>query len=93
VHVAYNQVYVIRILTETALTLLWECLGVVVGLGKGKPTKIQLLVYCCINDIVTSIEAGASMPNEFTVNRKQRSIFYLLLRISHSNAMFDTQNL
>jgi hypothetical protein len=72
VHVAYNQVYVIRILTETALTLLWECLGVGVGLGKGKPTKIQLLVYCCINDIATSIEAGASMPNEFTVNRKQR---------------------
>jgi hypothetical protein len=69
----YYQVYMICILTKTALTLLWECLGVEVGvaLGKGKPTKLQPLVYCCINDTVTSIEVAASMPNELTVNRKQ----------------------
>jgi hypothetical protein len=69
----YKHVYVICILTKTALTLLRECLGVGVGvaLGKGKPTKLQPLIYCSINDMVTSIGVAASMPNEFTVNRKQ----------------------
>jgi hypothetical protein len=30
--------------------------GVGIGLGKSRPSKAQPLVYCCLNDIISSVE-------------------------------------
>ncbi len=69
-----NQVFVIRILTESALTILRECLGIGIGIGLGKPrpTKSRPLAYCCMNDIITSIEVAAMIPDDFINNKKHR---------------------
>jgi hypothetical protein len=69
-----NQVLVIRILTSDALASLREVLGVGVGIGLGKsrPTKAQPIVYCCLNDILTSVELPDEIPDQFSQNPKHR---------------------
>lgn len=64
-----NQVQVIRFLTSRGLTSLRELLGVGigVGLGKNRPTKSNPEVYCCINDIITSLELPDAMPPIFVL--------------------------
>ena len=58
-----NQVFVIRIITRNGLALLRECLGVGVGIGleKPRPKKSMPHAYCCVNDVITSIEVGDSI--------------------------------
>jgi hypothetical protein len=71
-----NQVFVIRIITRNGLALLHECLGVGVGIGLGKPRPKKSMphAYCCVNDIITSIEVGDSIPNGYLNNKKQRQL-------------------
>jgi hypothetical protein len=58
-----SQVHVISLLTSGGLASLCELLdvGIDAGLGKAQPTKSTPEVYCCINDIMMSIEVPAPM--------------------------------
>jgi hypothetical protein len=38
------------------------------GLGKDKPSKSSLLVYCCIIDIIASLELPHEIPPIFLPN-------------------------
>lgn len=69
-----NEVCVIRILSRNALMLLRECIGVGVGvgLGKAKPTKAKPIEYCCMNDIITSIEVAPMIPHDFINNPRHK---------------------
>jgi hypothetical protein len=91
-----NQVFVVRILTSSALALLRECLGIGVGIGLGKPrpTKSRPLAYCCVNDVITSIEVAATIPADFINNKKHRfncDGIDLLYTVEHQSLQCNTR--
>lgn len=65
-----NQVLVIRILSSRGLTSLRKLLGVGVGVGLGKPwpTKACPVAYCCVNDVITSVELPDQIPPHYLHN-------------------------
>jgi hypothetical protein len=65
-----KQVLVIRVLSSRGLTSLQKLLDVGIGvvLGKPQPTEVCPVVYCCVNDVITSVELPDEIPPHFLQN-------------------------
>ncbi len=72
--VKVNNIHIIRVLSKVALESLRHTLGIGVGVGLGKPrpSKARPSVYCCLNDILTSIEVPDVVPPAFLVDPMYR---------------------